>query len=435
MNTLPQNPGVVVVGAGVAGLAAAKSLRDAGFDVVVLEAAGHSGGRCVTDTSTFSVPFDRGGSWLHSAPINPLARLAEGRGKTLHKEPWTWSKVQVQGDDLSASEVADFARYQDRMWHAIEQRGAVDPDTTTRSAMPEGPWIQTAVCSIPQMLAGDADVTSVRDSFNYANASGDWLVEGGLGEFVQELHQGVPVLLNCPVSRIDYSGTGVKVTCAQGTLSAKHLVLTVSTGVLAADRIGFVPPLPVSKSTAIDKLPNGLLNKIGIEFDPVWKDAVQGEIVDYHSSGNEFCSLLFGFFDTSLAVGFVAGRFADALEQQGPGAATEFCLGGLRAIFGHSVIKSIRRTDETAWRSDTHALGSYSYAKPGGSDARRELAEPLADRIFFAGEATMTDTYSTVHGAYLSGQKAAEMIVSMQHGLSPRGAGKTVCSSHLAGQT
>lgn len=415
--TLPTNPDVIVVGAGAAGLSAAQSLRRDGFETVVLEAGDYIGGRCVTDTSSFSVPFDRGGSWLHSAPINPLARLAEQSGKVLHKSPWRTSRVHAFGRELSNDEVQSYRDYEDELWPTVNAAGAQGTDQSVLSAMPKGRWSDTAVHYVAQMLGGDADVTSAKDSFNYGEVAGDWLIEGGLGAFVKDLHHDVPVHLNCPVTRIDFSGVGVKVTTPQGTLQANHLVLTVSTGVLAAGTIEFVPALPASKFEAVDMLPNGLLNKVGIEFDPAWQEATQGQMTQYNLSEDAFCSLLFGFCDASLAVGFVAGRFADELETQGAGAATDYCLAGLRATFGNDVTKHIRRTDETAWRRNVNTIGSYSYAKPGGADFRKTLSEPLADRVFFAGEATMTNTYSTVHGAFLSGKRAAEQIKAAQTGL------------------
>lgn len=412
MTALPLNPDVIVVGAGAAGLSAAQALREAGLVTLVLESAGHIGGRCVTDTQTFSTPFDRGGSWLHSAPINPLARIAEQKQVALHKSPWRWTKAQVNGTNLSSEEIADYQHYQDHMWQAVSDRGAVAPDVTTRAALPQGRWADLAACHIPQMLGGDGDVTSAEDNHIYADADGDWLVSGGLGAFVQNLHADVPVKHNCPVTKIDYSGAGVIVTTGVGMVQAKHLVLTVSTGVLAAEKVQFVPPLPDGKTDAVSKLPNGLLNKVGIEFTPEWKDATQGHTADYLKGDNAFCTLLFGFFGTTLATGFVAGSFADALEKEGKGAATDFCLEGLRAIYGADALKFVRRTDETAWRGNTHTFGSYSYAKPGGAGARAILAEPLADRIFFAGEATSRDAFSTVHGAYLSGKRAASEVVA-----------------------
>jgi monoamine oxidase len=423
--TLPTNPDVIVVGAGAAGLSAAQSLRRDGFETVVLEAADYIGGRCVTDTSTFSVPFDLGGSWLHSAPINPLARLAEQSGKVLHKRPWRSSRVHAFGHDLSDDQVQSYRDYEDKLWPTVNAAGAQGNDQTILSAMSTGRWSDTAVHSVAQMLGADADVTSAKDSFNYADAEGDWLIADGLGAFIKDLHNDVPVHINCPVTHIDFSGAGVKVTTPQGTLQANYLVLTVSTGVLAAGTIEFVPALPASKMAALDMLPNGLLNKVGIEFDSAWREAAQGQMAHYNSSEDAFCSLLFGFCDTSLAVGFVAGRFADELEMQGEGAATDYCLAGLRATFGNDVTKHIRRTDETAWRRNINTVGSYSYAKLGGADFRKTLSEPLADRVFFAGEATMTNTYSTVHGAFLSGKRAADQIKSTQTGLGRKSNDRT----------
>ena len=414
MKSLPTNPDVIVVGAGAAGLAAALSLRREGLSTIVLEAAGRPGGRCITDTDTFSVPFDRGGQWLHAASINPLARLAEQSGRTLHKTEWDWTWVYALDRQLSDSEVADYRRYVDTMWNAIDVAGQGSQDTAIAPVVPAGPWSSTAVHSISHSLAADADETSARDVFNYANIGGDWLVAGGLGDFVAHLHRDVPVMCNCPVTEIDHTGPRIKVTTAKGTLEAENLVLTVSTGILAAETIRFVPQLPAAKLDAIDMLPNGLLNKVGIEFEPGWAGATQGQMADYHSGDAEYCSLHFGFYDTGLAISFVAGRFADQLERQGPGAATDYCLEALRCLFGNDIHKSIRRTEETAWRSNPFTVGSYSHARPGHADARKALAQSMDNRIFFAGEATTAGACATVHGAFLSGQSAARQILRVR---------------------
>ena len=406
------NPDVIVIGAGAAGLSAAQSLRSQGLVVTVLEAAGHVGGRCVTDTKNFSVPFDRGGSWLHSAPINPLARIAEERDVALHKTPWAPVWARVDGHALSERDMAAYRTAQENVWPLVDQAGARAKDTPTGDALPSGPWARACAQHIPQMLGGDADVTSAMDSYNYADAAGDWLVAGGLGAFVQSLHADVPVQLNCRASKVDYRGAGVRVTTHQGVLAARCVVMTVSTGVLAAGHIAFDPPLPAAKHDALEMLPNGSLNKVGIEFAPDWRMAREGQSAEYLDTDDGFCSILFGFFGSPVATGFVAGRFADALEREGAGAATDYCLTALRAIFGADVTKSVVRTSETAWRANALTLGAYSYARPGGSPARAALAETLDDRLFFAGEATMTDTYSTVHGAYLSGKAAAARVIS-----------------------
>lgn len=412
MTRLPTQPDVIVVGAGTAGLSAAHTMRQRGLEVVVVEAASRAGGRCFTDTTLFETPFDVGGSWLHSAPINPLARLAEETGTVLHKAGWDWTWV-VEGDRrLTGAETQDYGRYHRDMWTAVEKAGDGPEDMTPAAALPASRWTDTAGHWIAQMQGADCDVTSARDAARYDAARGDWLVEGGLGAFVARLFADVPVRLNCPVREIDTTGPRVRAVTSGGTIEADQLVLTVSTGVLRAEAIRFTPALPAAKLAALENLPNGLLNKIGLEFDPDWQEAHQGQMADYRPSPEEFCTLLFGFFDSPLAVGFVAGRFADQLEAEGAGAATAFCLQALRDLFGNDVTKHVRRNSETAWRSNANALGSYSYARPGGADARSVLAQPVDDRLFFAGEATMPNTYATVHGAYLSGIAAADKVIA-----------------------
>ena len=413
MKPLPQNPDVIVVGAGTAGLSAAKTLLDAGLQVVVLEAEPHVGGRCITDTSVFETPFDRGGSWLHSAQINPLAELAEEAGVRLHKKPWKWQRVIADGRALNDQQVADYDRYQNTMWEHINKVGTRSNDVAIENALPVSPWRDTAKHWVPQILGADADAVSAADIAGYKDAQGVWLVSGGLGALVESLHSDVVVEFNCPVTKIDYSGPCVQAITPSGTVHAKYMILTVSTGVLSAETIKFEPALPNCKLSAINELPNGLLNKVGIEFDPTWKDATEGYMADYHVGDEAFCTLLFGFYDTSLTVGFVAGRFAELLEKEGAGAATSFCLQGLQNLFGNDVIKRIRGTTETAWSGNPNTFGSYSYARPGCATARTVLAEPIDEYLFFAGEATMPNAFATVHGAYLSGNDIAKKIIDL----------------------
>ncbi|MFC6585114.1 flavin monoamine oxidase family protein [Sulfitobacter aestuariivivens] len=331
--------------------------------------------------------------------------------------------MRIKDKNLTPEEIEDFGAYQDRMWQAINDAGAVEPDTTTRACLPDGRWSETAVHYIPQMLAGNADTTSARDVRNYDHHDGDWLVGGGLGAFIKDLHGDVPVRTNCPVHKIDTTGSGVRVTTPDGVLEAAHLILTVSTGVLASGSIQFIPALPARKRDAIGMLPMGGMNKIAIEFDRDWTEMTEGQMADYHKGGDAYCSVLFGLYGSSLSVGFVAGRCADALEANGPGATTDLCLEALQAHFGSTITQNIRATQETAWRLDPFIQGAYSYAKPGGSDARRVLAEPIADRLFFAGEATMTHTYATVHGAWLSGRRSAEQVLALHAPAPSRQAG------------
>ncbi|MBT7732223.1 MAG: NAD(P)-binding protein, partial [Rhodospirillaceae bacterium] len=396
MSLSTSNQDVVIVGAGTAGLSAAKTLKKFGYSVIVLEAEAFVGGRCRTDNSTFKIPFDVGGSWLHSAKINPLARLAEKHGVCLHKENWDWTWIYSNGALLSPPQVKEYSKYHTSMWQEINKAGAEDIDQSVEKTLPNSPWKKLVKNLIAPMLGADPDVVSSADVYQYADAKGDWLLAGGLGAFIKNLHSDVDVVINCPVSKIDYSGDGVKVESSAGSINAKYVILTVSTGVLAAEHIKFIPQLPKWKLEAINLLPTGLLNKIGLEFDTSWQGAQQGQVANYLVNDSDFCTINFGFYNTNLAVGFVAGRFAEQLENEGVGAATNFCLEGLKAIFGNNVTKYIHKTTETAWKGNLYTLGSYSYALPGSADARLLLSKTLADRLFFAGEATMLNAQATV---------------------------------------
>ena len=413
MTSKQLNPDVVVIGSGVSGLSTAKSLKDIGYSVIVLEAASHIGGRCVTDNSIFDIPFDLGGSWLHSADINPLARIAEQKNFKLHKKNWSNTWVHSNGVNLTSKQIREYIQYIEKMWQNINNIDASKKDLSVEKFLPKSKWKGIAKNQIAQMLAADPELSSALDVFHFTNSKGDWLVENGLGAFIKHLFNDIGVVTDCPATTIDYSSNGVKVETPEGIINAKYAVLTVSTGVLANEKIKFFPELPIRKKEAINNLPIGLLNKIGFEFDLSWQEAHQGQTADYLIGDRDFCSIEFGFYDSNIAVGFVGGRFAEELEIDGLGSATNFCCDALKAIFGNKIVKFINKTTETAWKSNTNSYGSYSYALPGGFEAREILAETLNDRLFFAGEATMSNSQATVHGAFLSGIKVAEKILAI----------------------
>jgi len=317
----------------------------------------------------------------------------------------------IKGRHFNKAEIADYRKYIDEMWDRIVEAGLEDTGTAIDPILPQSEWKDTAKRYIAHMLGGDSDVTTPSDIANYADTESDWLVEGGLGSLIKNLHVDVPVALSCPVTKIDYSGQKIRVTTPRGVIETDHVVLTVSVGVMAAETIEFIPALPDWKLKAINELPNGLLNKVGIEFDPEWKEVSEAFVLDYHAGDGECCSIVFRFYDSELATGFTGGRFAKLLETEGPGSMTEFCMQALKETFGADVLKYVRKTAETAWHGNPNTFGSYSYALPGCVSARSVLAETLNERIFFAGEATMPNVFATVHGAFMSGKEAADRLL------------------------
>ena len=411
---LPGNPEVIVIGAGAAGLAAGRRLAQSGRDFLLLEAAGHGGGRCVTDLETFGLPFDRGGSWLHGATENVLTPLAEAAGFTILKggavQP---RRVHIEGRSLTAAEVGDYRAYVEAMWAAVHAAGGAGRDVPADSVLPDGLYQRYARHGIASMTGLDAAEVSTLDDARFTRAAGDWLLAEGLGSLIAHLGAGLPLVLDCPVTAIDWSDAEVRVTTAKGDLRAPTVIVTVSTGVLAAERIRFTPVLPDWKRQAIADLPMGLLNKVALLFETGFPAAVEPSFGSYFPSEDQAALFRMGYCGRPMANVFLGGGFAKELEAAGPGAAVDFCLQGLEALFGADTAKRVIKSDETRWFANPLTLGAYSGARPGRADARAELKRPLDDRLFFAGEAVLGDWYATVGGAYLSGGLAAEEALAV----------------------
>ena len=407
MSALTQTPDVVVVGAGAAGLAAGRRLMEAGRDVIVLEAAGHIGGRCITDNESFPIAFDRGGSWLHAATANPLTPIARELGLSIVEDEHSPRQVSVKGRMLSATEVGDYIAYNEAIYGAIQAAGEAGRDVPATDFLTEGPYRHCTESVLSWIHSVDASGVSTLDYSRFCKAEGEWLLREGLGTVIARHGAEVPVALSTPVTGIDSSGGAVRVATPDGTLETKAVVVTVSTGVLAAEAIRFTPELPDAKRAAIADLPCGVLNKTALLFDgglPTGPD----DRYSYFPTEGEGIGVRVNYLGSDLAICFTGGSFGIGLEEEGPGASTEFALEGLTAAFGSEVRKRCVKSEETRWWTYPLTRGAYSGARPGRADARYALAEPVDGRLFFAGEATIPEWTATVAGAHLSGLRAAE---------------------------
>jgi monoamine oxidase len=407
MPALPQSPDVVVVGAGAAGLAAGRRLMEAGREVVVLEAADHVGGRCITDVESFPIPFDRGGSWLHAATANPLTPIARDLGLSIVEDEHSPRRVSVKGRMLSESEVADYVAYNEKVYEALQAAGEAGTDVAATDFLTDGPYRHCTESVLSWIHSVDASGVSTLDYSRFCKAEGEWLLREGLGTVIARHGAEVPVALSTPVMEIDSSGKTIRIATPDGTLEAEAVIVTVSTGVLGAGQIRFTPELPERKLAAIADLPCGVLNKTALLFDgglPTDPD----DPYSYFPNEGEGMGVRVNYLGSDLSICFTGGSFGIGLEEAGPGTATEFALEGLTAAFGSEVRKRLVKSEETRWWSYPHTRGAYSGARPGRADARFELAEPLDGRLLFAGEATIPEWTATVAGAHLSGIRAAE---------------------------
>lgn len=406
------NPDVIVVGAGAAGLAAARALGRRGYAVTVIEAKNRIGGRAWTDQETFGVAFDQGCAWLSNGTINPLIPIAEEKGFRLidHTDP---PFIGFYGDRMmSGDDWAELDRAVAKLEGALSRCGASRTDVSASSVAPTtNPWSPVA-----NFLLGPADMSADLPDFScldwYFTAAPEpkYLLREGLGTLIEVYGARVPVRLNTHATVIDWSGQGVRVETNDGTLRARSCLVTVSNGVLASGRIRFTPEMPVAKREALDGVPMGLLTKIALEFDGARFGLSENGWLTYFDATRETAAFLSWPLGTNLLVGFVGGRFAWELAQAGEASAIDFALAELRALLGRQIDRHFKKGTVTKWGNDPWVGGAYSVARPGRFHQRATLAEPLGNRVFFAGEAVAGPLRATCGGAFKSGLDAADQI-------------------------
>ena len=404
---------LVIVGAGAAGLAAARTAGELGLDYVLLEASHRIGGRGYTEEIAPGVAFDLGCHWMHSASLNPFVAIADRFGFTYRTGTYPRG-LFVDDHWATADERAALDAFMDRCSEAIAAAaraggGQSIADVTER----ENRWTPVQDHFVTLGSSADPDQVAVEDSQSYEDTGENWPIKDGFGNLIARYAEGIPVTLNCVVRRIDWSGRTIEVETPKGTVSARRVLVTVSTGILGAGDIRFDPALPAWKEAAIAGLPLGTHNRIGVLFDRdiFGPDCPRGGVfVDFVEPGREGMAFALNAFGQNYAVGYTGGRHAIWLERAGQATAVDLALERLVKAFGSDIRRHVTRTIVTAWHGDPWTKGSYSAALPGQAHQRAELARPIDERLYFAGEATSQNFMSTAHGAYLTGIAAVTEI-------------------------
>ncbi len=398
---------VAVIGAGAAGIGAARTLRKRGVSFVLLEAAHRVGGRGYTELVGQDQPFDLGCHWLHSASLNPFTKIADALGFEYSKEGFL-RRIHLGDRWASPQEQQDHVEFFDRNFAAVHKAAADGLDISLAEATErESRWTPLFDYVVSLMCSVDSDQVSVRDHHDYNDTGENWQVKNGYGALIARFAADLPVQLNSAVKRIDWSGRSVRIETVKGTITARKVIIAVSTGILGGGDIRFDPTLPDWKQEAIAALPLGNHNRICLVFDgnvfgddhPLGATVMTGE--------GEPMGIRIRPFGYDYVVGVTGGRFADWLERAGVEASADLLKEQLAKVVGWPTANKVLRHTVTAWRGDPWVKGAYSAAQPGRGRQRAKLAEPIDGRLFFAGEATSSEFYATAHGAYLSGIAAA----------------------------
>jgi len=421
---------VIVVGAGAAGLGAGQELASLGLRGVVLEARDRIGGRCYSD-NTFPAPFDFGGQFFQQVvpnafggTNNPLYDLYMAHG----------------GEDVPCVLIPDFYEGGVRLpdaeqdaYHDMStavglalstagvaaELGAPDISGANATALlAGGPWYRLTAAFLE--LALDAPLARLSSldfwndfklAVNLDGSPSDRVNPPGMGNFIAQFADGLDIRLSTRVSEIDLTGADrITVVTDQGPLTAQAVIVTAPVTVLAAGDITFRPALPVAYTQAFGDLPFGLVDKIGIAFtSDVFGETPANTIVTRHEDTARFGMGLTKLAGQPMMNLFAGGDLARELEASGEAAVDAYAQEFVIATFG-SAAAAIERTIIHPWGSDPLTMGSYSAAKVGKVAARATLAEPLDNRLYFAGEAISMDAHSSLHGAFLTGQGAATSI-------------------------
>lgn len=401
---------VVIVGAGAAGIAAARRVMAAGRRCTVLEASDRVGGRCFTETSTFGVPYDRG-AHAFRMPDGVVAKLGRAAGFEIRPAAAGY-KLRLGRRFARENEMELYLSTLVRARRAIEDSVDEDSDPPVVRALPKdlGEWRPTVEFVLGPFGCGkNLEELSTQDFSRAGDRDREAYCRQGLGAVVAKLADGVPVRLSTPVTRIATWRGVTSVETPKGTVQGRAAIVTASPNVLG--KIRFDPALPKDHLDAAAKLALGAYERIVLEFDGNPLGLAADELVIEKSKDMRTAALLANVGGTSLCFVDVAGKFARSLSASGDAAMLAFATEWLVGLFGSDVMQAVRRTHVTHWAKEPWVLGSMSAAAPGAQGARSTLAEPVRDRVFFAGEATHETLWGTVGGAWEAGERAADAAI------------------------
>lgn len=421
-NLAPNGKTVIVIGAGISGLAAAQKLKQKGFTVLVLEAQDKIGGRTCTDNS-LGFAFDKGASWIHGIKKNPITSLAKDAGIESVVTDDDNVVVYDKNGKAYTDEILDEAEAEfQKAIKAVRNAGNTTESFKTvfnrlyPNKLNDDLW--KYMLSVYLEFDTCGDITALSSSYfdDDEKFNGvDCIAINGYDRLAQHLSKDLDIQLNTTVSAIDYSTNTIKVTSNSKTLDADYVLVTVPLGVLQNNIISFSPQLPTSKLQAIDRIKMGTVNKFILVWSSVfWNDKLQyiGFTPSTKGKFNYFLNV-HKYSANNALMAFAFGDYAVATESMTDSQITSEIMDQLKAIYGANIPQPTNLL-RTQWFQNPYTFGAYSFAPVGAStDEFDRLADNINNKLFFAGEHTEREYRGTVHGAYLSGIREADKIFDL----------------------
>lgn len=408
--SFPSSVDVAIIGAGAAGLGAAHALHGSGLSVIVLEARNRLGGRAWTVQASPDVTFDVGCGWLHSADKNSFVAIARQLGFEINTDLPPWGD-RAYGDAFPEAERIAFAdaidEFYERAWEAAES----GEDAPASCYLEPGNRWNPMIDAVSTYVNGcELDQVSILDMERYEDTYFNWRVRAGYGTLIAAYGAPCPVALSCNVTLVDHSGQRIRLQTSQGTMIVNKVIVTVPTNLIADEAIRFSPPLP-AKLDAARGLPLGVNDKVTLALADAEAFPKDGNLrgATMRTAMGTYHIRPFG---QPCIDGFFGGSFARQLEDAGEGAFASHSIDEIAGFLGNDIRRKLKPLRESRWAHDPFARGSYSHALPGHADDRAVLAAPVDGRLFFAGEATSPNFFSTAHGARDSGERAAREVLA-----------------------
>jgi len=410
MSSFPSEVDIAIVGAGAAGLGAARALENSGLSTIVLEARDRVGGRGHTIMAAPDITFDMGCGWLHSADKNSFVKIAERLHFEIDKTRPPWREQSFDAG-FPLVERLDFIKAIDAFYDCAEEAAKSGRDSAASLYLEPGNRWNPMIDAISTYVNGsELDRVSILDMDAYEDTEINWRVRRGYGALMAAYGAPCPLALNCNVTLIDHSGKRVRLETSRGSLSAGQVIVTVPTNLIADEAVRFHPALP-AKVTAARGLPLGLADKVMLALEK--PDALPK---DGNLRGATMRTAMGSFhlrpFGQACIEGYFGGRFARQLEHAGDGALAAQSIDEIAALLGNDYRRILKPLAQSRWAHDPFARGSYSHALPGHAGDRAVLAAPVDGRLFFAGEATSPNFFSTAHGARDTGERAAGEVLA-----------------------